>query len=120
MSMANSGMPNISFVLGGWESPVQLIKVEQFVNDEGFVLQQEISYPFFAVMQPLPPDERIKYDRDGQRSWAYWKMFVKNTGGVEMVINDRVTYNNEGYKVIEKLNYELNGYYRYVLIKDYE
>lgn len=109
--------PNLSSTLLGWEVPLTLEKVYQDVVEGDFTYTtQKIN--FKGVWQPLK-DEALELKPDGQRSWEwYWIHAV--TGTLNLETADKIIFNGEHYKVMEKKDYSLNGFVEYQVIKDYE
>lgn len=114
---ALSGMPQMDTTLFGWEVPLTLEKVYQDVVEGDFTYTtQKIN--FKGVWQPLK-NEVLQLKPEGQRSWSwYWIHAV--TGTLNLETGDKVIFNGERYKVIEKKDYSLNGFVEYQVIKDYE
>lgn len=111
-----SGMPQMSAAFEGWMIPITLQKIMQEVID-GFVQDETIDITFNGTVQPLSPDA-IKLKPEGQRSWE-WLQIHCFSGAQNLVTNDRVLYNGKPFKIMAVLDYSLNNYIEYHLVKDY-
>lgn len=110
------GLPKIKFALNGWEYNITLNKITSSIVD--YVKQdviEEIS--FKGVIQPLTA-EQLRLKPLESRSWE-WLMIHTRTYS-ELETNDLIEYEGKKYKVMMKKDYNLNGYYEYHLVKDYE
>lgn len=112
-----NNMPNMACTLSGWEVPLQLVKITQSIN-EGDVEYTEELINFQGVWQPLK-DEQLQFKPEGQRSWSWFWLHVK-AEALNLNTADKVIFNGERYKVMEKKDYSLNGYVEYQLCRDYE
>ena len=109
--------PDLSDVLNGWTKRITLVKITQtVVNQDTVNTEEEIS--FVGTVQPLRPEE-IKYDPQGQRSWE-WLQIHSYSGSLNLKTTDRIVFNTTKYKLMAELDYSLNGYVEYHLIKDYQ
>ena len=116
-SLLQSGQPQMSQTLTGWEVPLTLIRIIQSV-DEGDAVYAEQKINFMGVWQPLRT-EQLQLKPEGQRSWE-WIWIHAKSGALNLETADRVFFNKKLYKVIEKKDYSLNGFVEYQLCKDYE
>lgn len=114
---ALSGMPNMSMALLGWEVPLELVRLTQTM-DEGDVAHTEQKIKFKGVWQPLK-DEALELKPDGQRSWKWFWLHVQS-GTLNLETADKIIFQGQRYKVMEKKDYTLNGFVEYQLIEDYE
>lgn len=112
-----SGMPKVSSALNGWFMPVTLIVITQ-VNNDGDITNQQTPTTFKGTVQPLKP-EIIALKPEGQRSFE-WLQIHSKAGQLNLSTNDRVRYASRLYKVMEVLDYSLNDFVEYHLVRDYE
>ena len=109
-------IPKIQFALNGWESPITLIKITQIIVDyEAVNIEENIN--FDGVIQLLT-DEALKIRPLEERSWE-WLMIHTRTN-IKIFTGDLIKYNDKNYKVMFEKDYNLNGYYEYHLVKDYD
>lgn len=109
--------PNLSSTLFDWEVPLTLEKVYQDVVEGDFTYTtQKIN--FKGVWQPLK-NEVLQLKPEGQRSWK-WIWIHAVTGTLNLETGDKVIFNGERYKVVEKKDYSLNGFVEYQLVEDYK
>lgn len=112
-----SFMPNMASTLTGWESPLELVRINQDVV-EGDLVTTEEKIQFLGVWQPLR-NEVLELKPEGQRSWSWYWIHAKS-GTLNLDTADKIIFNNVRYKVMEVKDYSLNGYIEYHVIKDYE
>jgi hypothetical protein len=109
-------IPKIQVAFNGWESPIKLIKItSSIVEYEKVFTRAEVN--FKGVVQPLTA-EALKIKPLESRSWE-WLMIHTRTSA-EIFTNDLIEYNGKEYKVMFENNYNLNNYYEYHLVKNYE
>ena len=112
-----TNMPQMNTTLNGWQAPLQLVRITQSTTD-GDVNTTEQLITFQGVWQPLR-DEVLQSKPEGQRSWSwYWIHAVAGT--LNLNTADKVVFNGERYKVMEKKDYSLNGFVEYHVVRDYE
>jgi len=109
-------IPQIQVALNGWESGIDLIKITQTVVDFETV-ETEVISSFKGVIQPLGP-EKLNIKPIELRSWKWLQIHTRTELSLET--NDRIQYAGERYKVMETLDYSLNGYFEYHVIEDFE
>ena len=112
-----TNMPNMANTLNGWEAPLELIREIQSVTD-GDLSTTEEYITFQGVWQPLR-DEQLQLKPEGQRSWEWYWIHAK-AETLNLNTADKVIFNGERYKVMNKKDYSLNGYVEYQVIRDYE
>ena len=112
-----TNMPNMSTTLNGWETPLELVRLAQVISD-GDAEYNEQTIAFQGVWQPLR-DEQLQFKPEGQRSWKWFWIHAK-AGTLNLNTADKIIFNGERYKVMEKKDYSLNGYVEYQVIQDYE
>lgn len=112
-----TNMPNMAGTLSGWQAPLQLIRITQTMS-EGDVEYSEELITFQGVWQPLK-DEQLQFKPEGQRSWK-WFWIHAVAGTLNLDTADKIVFNGERYKVMDKKDYSLNGFVEYHVVKDYE
>ena len=112
-----SGMPQMFGAFQGWKVKFTLVKISQ-QNIDGDILNVETKISYQGVVQPLNP-EAIQLKPEGQRSWEWLQVHVITDKENNLVVNDRVIYDNKPYKVMFVKNYKLNNYIEYHLLEDY-
>lgn len=117
MTVNISGMPVMSAAFAGWMKSISLKVITQTI-DNGLVTDSETTVSFTGTIQPLSP-EQIMLKPEAQRSFQWLQIHVK-TGSSELSSNDRIEYSGKKYKVMQKLDYSLNGFFEYHAIEDYE
>lgn len=115
-SIAKSGMPQMDTTLYGWEVPLTLVKVVQSVVD-GDLVTTETQINFKGVWQPFN-FQQLTLLPEGQRDWSHYWIHTKTA--IELNTADKFLFNDKRYKVIERKDYNLNGFYEYHVILDYE
>jgi hypothetical protein len=114
---SSSGMPKMRAAFRGWTSRITLLKHRETVVD-GFVKRQEVAIYFYGTIQPLDP-RSLALKPEGQRSWS-WLQIHCQVRATTLIPGDRVTWNNDVYKVMDQIDYSLNGYMEYHLVRDFQ
>lgn len=110
-------MPQMRNTLNGWEVPINLVKITQNIS-EGVSTLTEENISFMGVWQPLRA-EQLQSKPEGQRSWTWYWIHAK-TGELNLDTADKIIFNGKRYKVMNKKDYDLNGFVEYEVILDYE
>lgn len=112
-----TGLPQMSNTLNGWEIPLTLTKVVQkIVNGDRVTTEERIN--FQGVFQPLR-DEQLQYKPEGERSWSWYWIHAK-AGTLNLKTQDKIIFENNKYKVMSVKDYGLYGYIEYQVVRDYE
>lgn len=112
-----SGLPQMSNTLTGWEVPLTLTKITQKIVD-GDRVTEEQQINFQGVFQPLR-DEQLQFKPEGERSWPWYWIHCK-AGTLNLQTQDKIIFENIKYKVMAVKNYSLYGYIEYEIVRDYE
>jgi hypothetical protein len=110
-------IPKIQHALNGWKTNITLIRLSQSINDDGILEDVETPISFKGVVQPLTA-KSLKVKPEGKRSWQSWQIHTDIDVGIST--GDKVNYLGKIYEVEAYLDYSLNNYYEYHLLKDYE
>jgi len=142
----SSGMPQMGAAFAGWAQTITIFKINQIVTD-GFVKNDNgapyqfdqdgefneydvygqdwdqkakpvTKVVFQGVIQPLSP-KAIALKPEGQRAWT-WLQIHCFAGSLNLTTNDRIIYNGSRYKVMAVLDYSLNNYIEYHVVRDYQ
>lgn len=111
-----SGFPNMAATLNGWEVPLTLVKVIQNVV-EGDLVTTELKINFKGVWQPFSY-QQLALLPEGQRDWSHYWIHAKS-GTLDLQTADKIIFQGNRYKVLERKDYGLNGYIEYHVILDY-
>ena len=111
-----SGMPQMNNTLNGWEVPLTLVKVIQNVV-EGDLVTTELKINFKGVWQPFSY-QQLALLPEGQRDWSHYWLHAKS-GTLDLQTADKIIFQGNRYKVLERKDYGLNGYIDYHVIADY-
>ena len=113
-----SGMPQLGAAFAGWAQKITLTKRVQIVVNGLTTYGTPQTITFNGVIQPLSP-ESIALKPEGQRSWQWLQIHCLN-GTLGLSTDDQIVYNGVIYKVMAVLDYSLNGYVEYHVIKDFQ
>lgn len=108
-------LPIVSTALDGWESPITISTIVQTIVD-GRVSEVITNSSFQGVIQAFSP-EMLSVKPLGERSWVWLQIHTKTN--LVAGTNDRIIYNGKTFKIMEKYDRALNGYYEYHLVEDY-
>lgn len=111
-----SGMPQMSAAFGGWKIKISLLKITQTVTS-GLVTETSAKVDVQGTWQPLSP-QAIQLKPDDQRSWEWIDLHVEGNAMV-FKTNDRITRDGVRYKVMASLDYTLNNFSEYHLVRDF-
>lgn len=112
-----SGMPQMNNTLNGWEVPLTLVKVIQNVV-EGDLVTTELKINFKGVWQPFSY-QQLALLPEGQRDWSHYWIHAKS-GTLDLQTADKIIFQGNRYKVLERKDYSLNGYIEYHVILDFD
>lgn len=110
------GMPKIKKAIKKWQTDITLIKITESIVDFE-VSEVETEYSFKGVVQPLSLQE-LKAKPEGERHWQW--LMIHTQINIELEVGDKIKYQDKDFKVMGKKDYELNNYYEYHIVKDYE
>lgn len=111
-------MPQMRAAFGGWTTKITMIKRSQSVVN-GLVIETDHPLTFKGTVQPLSP-RSLMLKPEGQRSWTWLQVHCLASTALNLKPNDRVVFNGELFKVMADLDYSLNNYIEYHLVKDYQ
>lgn len=115
--MVKSGMPQMDSTLNGWQVPLTLVRVTQSVTD-GELTTSETQIKFQGVWQPFSM-QQLALLPEGQRDWSHYWIHAKS-GTLDLETADKIKFQGKRYKVIERKDYNLNGFIEYHVILDFE
>lgn len=113
----SSGMPKMSAAFRGWMTNITLRRITQPIVN-GLVTEKLEDIIFKGTIQPLSP-QKTALKPEGQRAWK-WLQIHCLKGANNLQPNDRILYLGEIFKVMDVLDYSLNNYIEYHLVKDYQ
>jgi hypothetical protein len=115
-----STQPDVRTAFLGWLNPMDAIRITQGVDANGFPVNVETHIKFKGCLQPARY-ERTEFQRkEGERSWESWLLFIDVSSGVDLLVNDRIVWRGDRFKVMNREDWGLNGYLCYDCIKDFE
>jgi hypothetical protein len=109
-------MPVIQAAFDGWFSPITLLKITQ-INNYGHNTSTYLAINFDGTIQPFKP-RQLDVKAEGQRFWKWWMIHTQTQ--LALTKGDKVIYNNVRMKLMESLDYSLNGYFEYHLVEDFQ
>lgn len=112
-----SGMPQITSAFAGWTQTVSLSLVTQTIV-AGLVTETLTAISFPGTIQPLSP-KNLMLKPEGQRAWT-WLQIHCFSGPYDLNTGDQIVYRGEKFKIMARLDYSLNGFMEYHLVKDYQ
>ncbi len=112
-----TGMPKMRAAFAGWKSNITLRVITQTIVD-GLVTVDDKDITFKGTIQPLSP-QKTALKPEGQRAWR-WLQIHCAEGNKNLATNDRIVYAGEVYKVMDILDYSLNGYIEYHATQDFQ
>lgn len=116
LSASTGGLPNMSGALLSWFQKITFILITKEIVDFDLV-EVERKVCFDGVRQPLSP-QKLSMKPEGQRAWK-WEQ-IHALPSVKLKIDDRMNFNGEKFRVMERLDYSEYGYIEYHTALDYE
>ena len=116
VEQAVNPMPQMRSTLLGWMKPLALVKITKTTVD--FQTQNvETPLPAVGTWQPFTV-EQLKIKPEGQRSWRWFMLHT--TTDVVLLTDDLVKKSGTAYVVMEKGNYDENGFILYQLVNAFD
>ena len=115
-------LPDLSDVMTQWEVPVTGDYITQEVATDGSGTIIDVPHKLnimAAAPQPLKPEE-IALKDEGQRSWSWMKIFVREGVYGELFTTQIIIIKGIKYKIKAKGDWAENGYREYQIILDFE
>jgi hypothetical protein len=109
-------VPDMSGALNNWLQPMVFVKVSQS-NQNFEVTETNNPVNFQGTWQPMSK-EKLKILPEGQRSWKWFT--VHSTTELPLKTNDKIRYQNVKYRIMDKGDYSLYGFFEYDLVDDYD
>lgn len=108
-------VPNVQTAMLGWLQPMlfELITKNQ---DDYQVVETAERIGFKGVWQPFTT-QQLLLKPEGQRAWKWFTCHSEVM--LELSPDDIIRYEDEDYRVMEKLDFSKNGYYEYHLVQDF-
>tara|TARA_R110000751_G_scaffold299695_4_gene411069 strand:- start:14514 stop:14846 length:333 start_codon:yes stop_codon:yes gene_type:complete len=108
--------PNVQNILNGWQQSLILYRVTQSHSNDGLITNIEVPIIFKGVVQTLQP-EKLQVKPEETRSSKWLQIHTKTS--FTLKTNDIIEYNSKRYKVLDILDYSINGYYEYHAVEDF-
>jgi len=122
INQLSANLPDVSEVMNGWEVAATGDYVTQEVATDGSGLVVDIPHKLNIMVgapQPLKPEE-IALKDEGQRSWSWQKIFVRENIYGELFTSQIIVIDGINYKIKSKADWKRNGYREYHIILDFE
>jgi len=111
-----SGLPDVSDVIVDWFTDIKFGIVLR-ANLNGDWKETVSTITTRGVVQPYKPQIN-EILPEGTWAWQYRSVHCQKDLTVN--VNDYIIYNSKRYKVMEKLDFSLYGYYKYVVKEAFE
>lgn len=109
------GIPQMGQALKGWFQPMIFILVVK--TEVLFKVEETLTeIKFMGVWQPYSA-EQLALKPEGQRSWRWFTVHADPT--LILKPDEKVTYKDLTYRVMQKQDYKEYDYVEYHLIEDY-
>jgi len=111
-----SQMPQMDSTIAGWAISLTFNRVVKTIkNFQNKETTEDIT--FQGSFQPLGAEKLMMKPID-QRSWPWFQVhsFIQ----LPLVNDDVIKYEGIQYRVMERLDYKLNSYFEYHIVKDYK
>lgn len=118
INQLSANLPDVSEVMNGWEVSMTANYVTQTLVD-GAVVDTEVNKPIKGISQPLKAEE-IALKDEGQRSWNWVLVQVRETIYGELYPTQILIINSIPHKIMAKKDWTLDGYREYHVIRDFE
>lgn len=111
-------MPVIQSAFIGWMKSITLLKITQSNDDNGITVDTQIPIVFMGTIQPYKP-AALEVKASGERSWNWLQIHTPYKLSTQLNNNDLIKYSGVNYKIMMNNDYQINGYYEYHLVEDY-
>lgn len=115
LNASYSKLPNLSNPIKKWVLPLSFIKITKTIYD-GEVAETETVYNFEGVFQNLN-SKQLQIKPEAERAWS-WKM-IHSLTNLFLEVDDKISFENKEYRVMNIINYKEYGYYEYHIVEDY-
>ena len=122
INQLSANLPDVSEVMNGWEVPATGDYVTQEIATDGSGLVIDVPHKLnimVGVPQPLKAEE-IQLKDEGQRSWSWQKIFVRENIYGELFTSQIIVMDGINYKIKSKADWKRNGFREYHIILDFE
>lgn len=109
-------LPILTAVFQDWQIPLVFLRATNILSNFEYT-KTFISQDFQGILQPLSP-QQLELKPEGERNWQWFMIHTQTQ--FEFGDDDRILYQNIRYKIMEKHQYILNGFFEYHIVKDYE
>lgn len=115
LSVNAGSMPDVSDALMDWFQPMTFTLVTTEV-DAFQAVETPVNFSFQGVWQPFTP-EMLMIKPEGQRSWKWFTCHAQPA----LILNndDVILYLGTQFRVMQKMDWKLDGYVEYHLVEDY-
>lgn len=110
-----SGVPQMQGAFTGWMQPLVFNKIIKVI--ENFEVKETTQNILFSgVWQPMGP-EVLRLKPEGERSWSWFT--CHSPTNINLQTDDVIRFRDVQYRVKQKYDYSLYGYYQWDLVQDY-
>lgn len=107
---------NMSSILTSWEQSFTFEKIQYTSDGMGGFTQTATPYNYRGVITS-PNSNDLENLPEGYRQWAKYTIYTKTSISVNG--GDKFLFQGVKYKIIDKTNNSLYGFYKYFLIQDF-
>ena len=107
---------NMSSILTSWEEPFVFEKIQYTSDGMGGFTQTATPYNYRGVITS-PSSNDLENLPEGYRQWAKYTIYTKTA--ISINGGDKFLFQGVKYKIIDKTNNSLYGFYKYFLIQDF-
>ena len=108
-------MPQIASAFNGWQQSITIEKITSSIVDFKRVEAATV-IEFKGPVQPLKTQD-LAIKPIETRAWQWLMIHTKDN--IELKVGDKITYDSLKYKVMNKNNYKLNGYFEYHIVEEF-
>lgn len=121
-SIRNSlqALPNMRDTILGWFKPMVIGIITTAIVGDGDEAGEakEISRELRTAGVVLPDEENLRPDKEGERSWQNWVMWVLPQ--LDVATDTKLLIQGISYRVMGRKDFSANGYMRYHLTQDFK
>lgn len=110
-----TALPQLTGALSNWQQTMVFTTiVKTIVNSK--LVETPTDTTFKGVWQPMGP-QKLMIKPSGQRAWKWFTCHAAPS--LQLKVDEQITFNDEKYRIMEKLDYSPYGYIEYHLVQDY-
>lgn len=116
LDQITGSVPNVSGAMMDWFQKMTFVEVKkEMVNFQVCEIPYQVE--FQGVWQPFSA-QQLAMKPESQQAWSWFMVHTQTN--LELKLDDVFLYQAQQYRIMQKLNYMIYGYYEYHIVEDYK